>query len=297
MKILVSGATGLVGGHFVDYARTRGHRCVALTRTPSGPDDVGWDAAQGRLDPAALEGFDAVVHLAGENIATGRWTADKKRRIRESRVQGTSLLCQRLAQVDAKPPVLVAASAIGYYGDRADEELDERSAPGRDFLAEVCRDWEQATQPASEAGIRVANARLGVVLSRHGGALRQMLTPFRLGVGGVVGSGRQYMSWVANDDVAAALMFIIETPSLSQAVNVVAPEPATNYEFTKALGRALGRPTLLPMPAFAARLAFGEMADALLLASTRVYPRKLLESGYVFAQPDLPSALRAQLAG
>jgi uncharacterized protein (TIGR01777 family) len=219
MNLLVSGATGLVGGNFLTHARGLGHRCVRLTRTPKAGDDVGWDPARDRLDPAALEGFDAVVHLAGENIANSRWSADTKRRIHDSRVRGTSLLCRTLAQLDAKPSVLVAASAIGYYGNRGDEILDERSPPGGDFLAGVCCDWERATQAAADAGVRVAHARLGVVLSRSGGALRQMLTPFRLGVGGIIGNGKQFWSWVTNDDVARALMFTMETPSLLQAVD------------------------------------------------------------------------------
>jgi uncharacterized protein (TIGR01777 family) len=295
MKYLVTGATGLVGSHFVRWAEARGHQCAALSRRPRNSHDIRWDPALGLLDSRRLAGFDAVIHLAGENISTGRWTAEKKSRIHDSRVDGTALLCERLLQAEPRPAVLVSASAIGYYGDRGDELLDEQSAPGSSFLSQVCREWEQATAPAAAAGIRVANARIGVVLSPAGGALKAMLLPFRFGAGGVVGSGRQYWSWIGIDDLVAAFGLLSEDVQLAGPVNMVAPEPTTNRQFTKTLGRVLGRPTLLPMPAFAARLLLGEMADELLLASTRVYPRKLLAAGFSYRQGELATALSQML--
>jgi uncharacterized protein (TIGR01777 family) len=247
------------------------------------------------IDVSALEGIDAVVHLAGENIAA-RWTATQKAKIRDSRVRGTQLLCETLARLSSPPQVLVSASAIGYYGDRGEEILTEESPPGRGFLPEVCRAWEAATEAAKQRGMRVVILRLGMVLSAAGGALAKMLPPFRLGLGGMVGSGRQYMSWIALDDVVGTIQHAIVTDALQGPTNAVAPQAVTNQEFTRTLGKALGRPTLLPLPAFAARLMFGEMADELLLASTRVQPTKLLGSGYRFRYPELEDALRHVLA-
>jgi uncharacterized protein (TIGR01777 family) len=241
---------------------------------------------------AGSERPDAVVHLAGENIASARWTERQKARIRDSRVKATGLLCNLLARYSPPPKALVCASAIGYYGDRGDEILKEESAPGSGFLSDVCREWEAATQPAVERGIRVVNLRIGMVLSALGGGLAKMLTPFKLGAGGVMGSGRQYMSWIAVDDLVDAIHFALTHESLRGPANAVAPSPVTNREFTRTLGRVLSRPTPFPMPAFAARLAFGEMADALLLASTRVQPARLLASGFTFRYPDLEGALR-----
>jgi uncharacterized protein (TIGR01777 family) len=235
----------------------------------------------------------AAVHLAGESIATGRWTAARKARILESRAKGTRLLAEALAGLEPRPKVLVSASAIGYYGDRGDEALTEDSGSGSAFfLSNVCRQWESATEPAADAGIRVANLRFGVILSAGGGALPRLLTPFRLGVGGTLGSGKQFMSWIAVDDAVGAILHALTTKALRGPVNAVSPQPVTNREFTKALGRVLGRPTLFPMPAFAARLAFGQMADELLLCSQRVEPAKLLASDYQFRFPDLEGALR-----
>lgn len=293
MHVIVSGSTGLVGSALIPRLTESGHRVTRLVRTipAAGEDAVGWDPAAGTVNAAGLEGADAVVHLAGESIA-GRWTKEKKARIRDSRVHGTRVLCEALAKLERRPSVLVSASAIGYYGDRGDEVLTEDSAPGHNFLAEVCRDWERATDPAAERGIRVVLLRYGVVLSPTGGALAQMLTPFRLGAGGRIGSGRQYLSWIALDDAVGATQHAVVTESLRGPVNGVAPEPVTNQQFTKALGRVLGRPTVLPMPRFAARLAFGQMADELLLASARVEPTRLLQTGYAFRHPDLESALR-----
>ena len=243
------------------------------------------------MPPQVLEGVDAIVHLGGESIV-GRWTADKKRRIYESRVHGTQILCEALRQVVKPPKTFVCASAIGYYGNRGERLLLEKSRAGEDFLARVCVDWEAAAAPAAERGIRVVSLRLGVVLSSTGGALGQMLPPFRLGLGGVLGGGAQFMSWIALDDVVGAISHVLTTESLYGAVNLVAPGPVSNRDFTKTLGRVLRRPTRFAVPAFGARLLFGEMADALLLASTRVEPGKLNASDYTFRYPELEGALR-----
>ena len=294
MNVLVTGSTGLVGSALVPFLTTGGHQVWRLVRTTPRPGaaEVPWDPATGSIATPALEGLDAVVHLAGENIAAGRWTPEKKTRILASRVQGTRVLCEALTQLARPPKVVVSASAIGYYGDRGATILREDSRPGRDFLAEVCRAWEEATAPAAQRGIRVVRLRLGLVLSPAGGALAKMLLPFKMAAGGVIGSGQQYMSWIALDDVIGAIHHAMITESLPGPVNAVAPQPVTNYEFTKTLGRVLRRPTIVPLPAFAARLAFGEMADALLLASIRVEPARLLEGGYVFRYPDLEGALQ-----
>jgi uncharacterized protein (TIGR01777 family) len=272
------------------------HETAHLGRAAAGPRAIAWDPAAGRIDAARLEGFDAVVHLAGEPIAEGRWNEAKKRRILESRVAGTRLLCETLARLSSPPRVLVCASAIGWYGDRGDETLTEDSAPGGGFLADVCRQWEAAADPARAKSIRVVHLRSGVVLTPAGGALNKMLTPFRMGVGGVVGSGSQWMSWIGLDDEIGAILHALVTESLSGPVNAVAPRPVTNREFTKTLGGVLGRPTVMPMPAFAARLVFGEVADALLLSSQRVQPARLEATGYRFRHPDLAGAL-AHLLG
>jgi hypothetical protein len=251
-----------------------------------------WNPEQETIDAASLEGIDAVVHLAGESVSEGRWTEEKKRRIRESRAQGTRLLSETLAGLKSKPRVLLSASATGFYGSRGDEILTEQSASGADFLSEVCREWELSTQPASQAGIRVANLRFGVILSAEGGALKKMLTPFKLGVGGKVGSGEQYMSWIAIDDAVGAILFALEKETVRGPVNVVAPHAVTNLEYTKTLGVVLSRPTIFFVPKFAARMAFGEVADALLLSSARVEPLRLKEAGYQFKYPQLEGALR-----
>jgi uncharacterized protein (TIGR01777 family) len=244
------------------------------------------------MDASQLEGLDAVVHLAGDNIAAGRWNAAKKARIRNSRVQGTRLLCDTLAQLDRPPKVLVCASAIGYYGSRGEAWLREDSAAGTDFLAEVCQAWEAAAEPARQRGMRVVHLRFGVILSPAGGALAKMLVPFKLGAGGVVGNGQQYLSWVALDDVVGAVYHALMTDTLHGPVNVVSPHPVTHREYTRVVGRVLRRPTLVPLPAFVARLAFGEMAEALFLASARVEPSRLIDSGYVFRYPELATALQ-----
>jgi uncharacterized protein (TIGR01777 family) len=294
MNVLVSGSTGLIGSALVPFLTTGGHRVVRLVRSldRAGENAVYWNPAEQQLDVSRLEGMDAVVHLAGENIAARRWNAEQKARIRNSRVESTMLLCQALGQLKNPPRVLVAASAVGYYGSRDDSWLEETSTAGDGFLAGVCREWEAATKPAASAGIRVVNLRLGVVLSPAGGALASMLTPFRLGLGGRIGSGGQFMSWIALDDVLGAIYHALATPEAQGPVNAVAPHPVTNREFSKTLGRVLWRPTLFPLPAFAARLAFGEMAEELLLASARVNPGALLGTGYPFRFPTLEPALR-----
>lgn len=297
MKILVTGSTGLVGSELISLLLKGGNTVTRLTRSKSGfEEDVAyWDPEGGEIDSPRLEGHDAVVHLAGENIA-GRWTAEKKRKIEESRVKGTGLLSDALSSLDSKPAVIVAASAIGYYGDRGDEILTEESGAGEGFLAQVSVKWENALKPATDAGIRVVNVRIGVVLSSEGGALEKMLLPFKLGVGGKIGSGEQYWSWIALDDVVGAINHCIINENLTGPVNLTAPEPVTNKEFTDALGEVLGRPTLIPLPSFAARGLMGEMADELLLSSARVKPVKLLESGYEFKYPALRSALEHLLS-
>lgn len=297
MRILVSGSSGLIGSALVPLLTTRGHTVTRLVRSaaPAAADSVRWDPEAGAIDGPGLEGVDAVVHLAGEDISSGSWTSTKKARIRQSRVEGTALLARAMATLARPPSVLACASAVGYYGDRGDEVLTEDSAPGRDFLAAVCRDWEAAAEPARGAGIRVAHLRFGVVLTASGGALARMLGPFRMGMGGPIGSGRQYVSWVAMDDALDAIVHVLSTPSLRGAVNIASPHPVTQLEFARALGRVLGRPTVLAVPAFAARLMFGEMADAVLLASQRLEPARLLASGYVFHDPELEPALRRLL--
>jgi hypothetical protein len=296
MKIVVSGASGLVGSALVPALEQAGHEVLRLTRRATHPNDLAWNPAAGELNAARLAGAAAAIHLAGESIAAGRWNDARKNRLRDSRVQGTQLLSRTLATLDPRPGVLISASAIGYYGDRGDDQLDEQSGPGELFLSGLCRDWEAAAQPARDAGIRVVHPRIGVVLCKQGGALAKMLTPFRLCAGGRIGSGRQWWSWISLDDLVGVMQHALATESLSGAVNAVSPQPATNLEFTKALGRALGRPTVFPMPAFAARLALGEMADELLLSSARVLPRKLVETGYQFRHTDLEAALRELLA-
>lgn len=298
MKILISGSTGLVGEALIKSLTNDGHEVVRLVRRErsTGALEIEWHPNQGRIDSQHLEGFDAVVHLAGESIASGRWSEAKKRSIRESRTKGTSLLSESLARLSHPPSVFLSASAIGYYGNRGNELLKESSAPGNDFLADVCVEWEAATKPAVEKGIRTVYTRFGMILDSDGGALAKMLTPFRMGIGGKVGEGTQWMSWIALDDVIAALRFLIGDESISGPVNIVAPNPVTNAEFTRTLGRTLSRPTILPMPAFGARLVFGEMADALLLSSQKVEPSVLEDKGFRFSWPTLEPALKHILA-
>src|SRR5918997_1390156 len=292
MKVLISGATGLIGSALISELESGGHQTTRLTRSPGSSGDVGWDPSSETIDASRLEGHDAVVHLAGESIGEGRWAPEKKRRILESRREGTRLLADAIAGLPEPPRVLVSASAVRYYGDRGDELLGEDSEPGWDFLAEVCRAWEAAADPAREAGIRVVHPRNGIVLSTEGGALARTLPIFKLGGGGRIGSGRQWWSWVAIDDIAGAYVHALTDDSVEGPLNVGSPNPLTNAEYTMVLGRVLNRPTVFPLPAPAARLVLGEVADALLLASQRVEPAKLRGSGYEFRYPELEGALR-----
>jgi uncharacterized protein (TIGR01777 family) len=293
MRILLTGSSGLIGQALVPFLTAGGHQVTRLIRSqaPATTGQISWNPSGGIIPADILEGFDAVVHLAGETVA-GRWTARKKARILESRAKGTRLLSESLAQLRHPPRALVSASAVGFYGDRDDEIVSEASPAGSLFLSEVATAWEVATEPAARSGIRVVNLRIGFVLSAAGGGLAMMLWFFRMGVGGRVGNGRQYLSWVAVEDVVGAVLHALASDALRGPVNVVAPHPVTNLEFTKTLGRVLRRPTIFPMPAFAARLAFGEMAENLLLASTRVEPSRLLATGYQFRFPQLEATLR-----
>jgi uncharacterized protein (TIGR01777 family) len=293
MRVAVTGASGLVGSALVAHLTTGGHEVLRLVRrSPRGEGEAQWDPAGGALDGAALEGVDAVVHLSGENVAGGRWTRARKARLQDSRIESTQLLARTLASLKRPPKVLLSTSAVGYYGSQDDRWLTEESSVEDDFLGRLAVDWEAAATPAAEAGIRVVHPRLGLVLSPAGGALGKMLLPFRAGLGGVVGPGTQYMSWVAMDDVLGAFHHAMVHEDLQGPFNLVSPEPVTNREFTKTLGRVLRRPTLTPAPAFALRLVLGEMADATLLASSRVRPVALQQSGYAFRFPTLEGALR-----
>jgi uncharacterized protein (TIGR01777 family) len=302
-RIAISGATGLVGSALSAFLGTGGHEVSRLVR-PGGAAStwsdgrsttIRWDPSNGVVDASALEGMDAVVHLAGENIAAGRWSAESKDRILRSRSEGTRFLAETLARLDNKPRVLVSASAIGFYGDRGEEILDEDSRSGTGFLPEVCREWEAATEAARAAGIRTVHLRIGVVMTPTGGALARMLAPFRLGLGGPLGNGNQFLSWISLDDVLAAVLHCIATPSLEGAVNATAPRPVTSAEFARTLAAVLRRPALLRVPAPALRLLLGEMADELLLASIRVMPRRLERSGFVFRDAELAPALADML--
>ena len=301
MKILVTGSTGLVGTALVKALASDGHTVCRLIRpqskaTPSGKDgfDVAWNPATGELGGAGV-GPDAVVNLAGASIAGGRWTNDRKALLRSSRIGTTQALVKALAKMNARPRVLVSASAIGIYGDRGDEVLTEESKPGTDFLAGLAQEWEAEALKAEAIGIRVVLVRFGIILAKHGGALAKMLLPFKLGVGGRLGSGKQWMSWITLEDVVGVIRLAIENEMVRGAVNLVASQAVQNAEFTKALARALHRPALFPAPAFALRLALGEMADALLLSSQRVTPQKLQQLGYSFLHPELQSALTSVL--
>jgi uncharacterized protein (TIGR01777 family) len=302
MKILVTGSTGLVGTALVRKLAGAGHTVCRLMRPESATRagtkdgfDVPWNPATGELGGAGV-GADAVVNLSGASIAERRWSAERKSVLRSSRVNAMRALVAALAKMNARPSVLVSASAIGIYGNRGDELLTEESASGSDFLASLARDWEAEALKAEALGIRVVLARFGIILARHGGALAKMILPFKIGAGGKIGSGRQWMSWVTLEDTVEILRFALENAAVRGAVNVVAPNAATNSEFTKALATAMHRPALFPAPAFALQLALGEMADALLLSSQRVAPQKLQQLGYRFLHPDLPTALSAVLS-
>jgi uncharacterized protein (TIGR01777 family) len=301
MRILVSGSTGFVGMTLVKSLE--GHSIAPLVRPGTAPkgaaavhdkvrgETVAWDPVTGTFDAARAEGADALVHLAGASIADGRWNAARKELLRTSRIEATRHLIGALGKLQRPPRVIVAASAIGYYGDRGEETLTESSAPGTDFLPEICREWEAEAARAAQFGARVVNLRFGIILAAHGGALPRMVLPFKLGAGGKLGTGRQWMSWVTLRETISIIQFALKTSGLAGPVNVVAPNPVRNTEFTKVLAKTLHRPALFPAPAFALRLALGEMADALLLASQKVMPAKLVDSGYQFSEPELAPAL------
>ena len=297
MKLLISGSHGLVGKALIKSLEAEGHEIFRLVRhAPASNSEIEWSPDRYSIALARLEGFDAVVHLAGESIASGRWDEEKKRKIRDSRVKGTKLLSDALANLARPPKTLISASAIGYYGNRGDELLTETSSAGDDFLAGVCVEWENATAHAAAKGLRVVNTRFGIILDSEGGALAKMVTPFRMGVGGKVGDGKQWMSWIALDDVVGGINHVLASETVKGPVNFVAPNPVRNAEFTKTLGRVLSRPTIFPIPAFGLRLVFGEMADALLLSSERVEPERLKAADYQFKYSQLDAALRHVLS-
>lgn len=292
MKIAITGARGLIGRSTTKVLTDAGHSIICLVRQETNdPNEIFWDPKKGIIAAEKLEGVDAVIHLAGENVASGRWTEEKKQEIRESRVRGTKLISETIANLNNKPKIFLVASAIGFYGERGEETLTEQSNVGTGFLAAVCQEWEASCHSAVSSGIRVVNLRLGVVLAKEGGALAKMLPPFLIGAGGPIGSGKQYMSWIAIDDVAQIILYALGTDSLKGPVNAVSPEPVTNAYFSTALGKVLHRPAFMPLPDFAARLMFGQMADELLLASAKVVPQKLETSGYKFFYPEIEAAL------
>lgn len=293
--VAITGASGMIGSALARTLAADGMRILRLGRRPGRATDVVWDPASGRIDSARMEGVDAVVHLAGESIASGRWTRERMRRIRESRTQGTTLLARAIAALDRRPEVLVSVSAVGIYGDRGDELLTDTSAAGTGFLPEVALAWEASAEPARTAGIRVAHPRFAAVLSRAGGVLGRLLLPFRLGLGGPIGRGAQWMPLVSLDDAIGSIRHLLDSPGLSGPFNVSLPEPVTNAEFSKALGRALHRPAILPIPPAALRLVYGQLADELLIASARVVPQRLEAAGYRFRHPTIEMALRAAL--
>ena len=296
MKVAVTGSTGLIGSRLVSFLTTGGHEVSRLVRTAATKkDEIAWQPAEGRIDKSRLEGHDVVVHLGGDNIGEGRWTEAKKKRIYDSRVDSTTLLSRTLCDLQQPPKLFFCASAIGYYGDRAVEPLEESASPGGLFVANVCRAWEAATEPAQAKGIRVVQGRFGIVLAGWDGPLKKMLLPFKLGLGGKVGDGKQYWSWIDLDDAVGAIHHVITHDELRGPVNIVSPQPVTNAHFTKTLGRVLRRPTIFPLPAAVARVVMGDMADELLLASAKVIPTKLQGSGYGYRYPELELSLRHQL--
>jgi uncharacterized protein len=297
MDVVVTGSSGLIGTALGGALERAGHRMVPMVRSQASGEAIHWDPDRGDIDAGGLEGVGAVVHLAGEGIGARRWNEAHKAKVKYSRTKGTSLLSETLAKLNKAPRVLVSGSAVGYYGDRGDEVLTESSRPGSDFLAGLCTAWEAATAPAKEAGIRVAHTRTGIVLSGTGGVLPKMLLPFKFGVGGRLGSGRQWVSWIAIEDEVGAIVHLLGDDTFSGPFNLTAPNPVTNADMTKAIGAALHRPTLLPAPAFALKTALGgEMAEALLLVSQRALPTRLLDSGFTFQHPELGEALRVALA-
>lgn len=305
MHVAITGSRGMIGGALAASLREDGHTVTGVTRSRPGPDELQWSPSERRIDVDGLRGLDAVVHLAGEgigfaswhprDIVDARWTSETKRELRDSRVDGTTLISQTLATMDDGPGTLISASAIGYYGDRGDEVLTESSRPGDLFLSELCREWERSADPARAAGLRVVHPRIGVVQTPRDGALQRSLPLFRLGLGGPFGSGRQWWSWVMLTDVVGLLRHALDTDAVVGPVNVTAPNPVTNREWTTTLGRVLGRPAVLPVPRFGPRLVLGEMADELIYASARVLPEAALASGYTFRHSDLEAGLRSVL--
>lgn len=305
MHVAITGARGMIGGALAASLRDDGHTVTGVTRSQPGRDEIQWSPDEGRIDVDGLRGADAVVHLAGENIGfaswhprdiiAARWTADTKRELRTSRIDGTTLIARTLAGMDDGPRTLVSASAVGYYGDRGDEVLTEASAPGDLFMSELCRDWERSADPAREAGLRVVHPRIGIVQTPRDGALQRSLPVFRMGLGGPFGSGRQWWSWVMLTDVIGVLRHALDNDDVAGPLNVTAPEPVTNGQWTKVLGRVLGRPAVLPVPRFGPRLVFGGMADELIYTSARVLPEVTLASGYTFRYTDLEAGLRSVL--
>ncbi len=295
MQIAITGTNGLIGRHLKNYLTANGHKVLPLVRsknTDSNPDSIYWNPDKNEIDKDKLEGLDCIIHLGGENIANSPWTSAQKEKIINSRVAGTRLLSKTIAELKQKPSLFICASAIGYYGDRQNESLDEKSLPGQGFLADLCKQWESACKDAIDSQIRVVNLRIGLVLSKDGGVLAKILPIFNLGGGGILGNGRQYMSWIAIDDILSSILHIIHSENISGPVNLVSPNPVTNNEFTKILGKVLHRPTIFPVPSFGLKLLLGQMADELLLASSKVYPKKLEDSGYKFKYDSLETALR-----
>ena len=297
MKVLITGASGLIGKALQQSFREKGYQMLLASRSePKDENSIYWDAVDGFAQPERLEGVDAVVHLAGESISGLRWTEEKKKAIRDSRVLGTRSVVNAISKLQDRPRVLVCASATGFYGERGDEDLTESSAAGDEFLSDVAKEWESEARRAEDAGIRTVLLRSGIVLSKDGGALGTMLTPFKLGVGGVIGSGKQWMSWISLDDEVEIINFAIENENLRGAVNAVSPNPVTNHDFTKTLGDVLYRPTFLPLPEFAVSMLFGEMGDALLLSSTKALPKRLVDAGFEFKYPELKPAIEHAVA-
>jgi uncharacterized protein (TIGR01777 family) len=297
MRVLITGASGLVGRELQKSFVAKGYDMLLASRNePADVQHIQWTVEEGFAEPEKLEGLDAVVHLAGENVSGLRWTDEKKRAICDSRVLGTRNIVTAISKLKHRPKVFVASSAIGFYGERGDEEITESSAAGDTFLAEVSKAWESESRRAEDAGIRTVLLRTGIVLTKEGGALGTMLTPFKLGVGGVIGSGKQWMSWISMEDHIAVINYVIENENIRGAVNSVSPNPVTNEEFTKTLGEVLYRPTFLPLPEFAVSMVFGEMGDALLLASTKVLPKRLEDAGFGFKYPQLKPAIEKAVA-